>query len=229
MIKCIVVDDDVMARKALARLANKVPQLELVASCENTHDAMEIMKKQEIDLLFLDIEMPGSTGFDLLEACAVIPQVIVTTSKEKYAYEAFQYEVEDYLKKPITYPRFRQAVEKIQEKQAKSKLPGSTKDSIFLKVDGRFIQVKLDDIFYLENVGDYVRFHLQDQKYVIHGTIKGLAEKLSSDRFLKVHRSYIVNLNKIVDIEDNTLVIKEQVIPISRAHKPLLMNRLNVL
>lgn len=227
MTRCIIVDDDQMSRLSLERLCGKVEGLEMVAICENVASALEIMKKEAIDLLFLDIEMPEATGFDLLEQCPVIPEVIITSSKEQYAFNAFQYQVADYLKKPIMYPRFRQAVEKVLMK-SRPEPSKQEKDSVFIKVDGRLIQLKYDEILYIENVGDYVRFHTDKDKYVVYNTLKSLAEKLPEGKFLKVHRSYIVNLSHIVDIEEGTIVIRKSVIPVSRANRSALMNRLNL-
>jgi DNA-binding LytR/AlgR family response regulator len=233
MLNCLIVDDDRMSRLSLERLCGKMDALHVVASCENVQEAMTVVEKQAIDLFFLDIEMPGGSGFDLLESCAYVPEVIITTSKKEYAFEAFQYQVSDYLKKPILFPRFRQAVDKIllqhQQLEDRPSTRSPHTESIFIKVDGKFVQLKLKEVLYIENIGDYVRFHTEKENYVVYSTLKKLASKLPSDQFLKVHRSYIVNMSHIRDIEEGTIVIGNKVIPVSRVNRPILMDRLNLI
>jgi len=228
--KCMIVDDDLIARKSLGRLCQKVDGLEVVSVCENARQALDDLVKEPVDLIFLDVEMPGLTGFDFLEHAVNVPQVILTTAKEEYAFTAFQYDVTDYLKKPILLPRFKQAIEKaniaLQQNPSSKTVP---KKEVYLKENGKFIRVSYEDILYFENVGDYVKVKTITGHHLVHSTLKGIEAKLDDPDFLKVHRSYIVNLNKIKDIQENTLVIDRKVIPISRANKPLLMNRLNLL
>lgn len=227
-LKCIIVDDELMARKALQKLCEQHQSIELVATCVNAQEALAILEQQEIDLIWLDVEMPGLTGFDLLEKITSMPFVVLTTSKTEYAFDAFQYQVVDYIKKPITVPRFNLAVEKVLELSQKKENAQSQHNEIYIKHDGRYIRLPYSDIQYVENVGDYVKIFTSKHSYVIHSTMKSLEEKLGK-KFLRVHRSYIVHLEKIVDIEENNLVIANKVIPISRANKSELLNRLNML
>ncbi|MFK7935389.1 MAG: LytR/AlgR family response regulator transcription factor [Saprospiraceae bacterium] len=228
--KCIIVDDELMARKSLERFCSKIDFLQLVQTCENGREALEVISQQDIDLIFLDVEMPELTGIDLLEKAAALPQVIFITSKTEYAYDAFQYQVTDYLKKPINFLRFQQAVQKAKEvheqQQADSQ---TTQKEVYVREDGRLVRLPFADILYFENVGDYIRVKTERNSHIIHGSLKSVAARLNHPQFLKVHRSFIVNLDKIKDIEENTLVIDKKVIPISRANKPLLLNRLNLL
>ncbi len=230
-LKCIIVDDELMARKNLQRLVDQHSALELLGVFENAEDALLLLNEQEIDLLLLDVEMPGLSGFDLLARLSFMPSVIMTTSKVEYAFEAYEYQVTDYLKKPIIGPRFNLAVEKVLEiavnKQAE-KEAGSGHNEIYIKHEGRYIRLPYEEIQFIENVGDYVKIFTAKNSYIVHSTMKSLDEKLGKN-FLRVHRSFIVSLNKIVDIEENTLVIGNKVIPISRANKNELMNRLNML
>jgi len=224
----MIVEDDLMSQKLLENHCKKFPELIHIATCENVEEALKVMASKEIDLLFLDIEMPGATGFDLLDQCSVIPHVIVTSSKEEYAFEAFQYQVTDYLRKPIKLPRFQQAIYKIFNSTVQE--PHKKSDNhIFIKDEGRFIKIFLDDILFVENIGDYVRFHTDKKNYIVYSTLKKLTEKLPSDRFMKVHRSYIINLDKIVDIEENSILIHKNIVPVSRANKQALMERLNLI
>ncbi|MDI9865708.1 LytR/AlgR family response regulator transcription factor [Flectobacillus longus] len=228
-LRCIIVDDEIMARKSLQKLCEQHSALELVAICENVQQALKVLEQNEIDLIWLDVEMPEMTGFDLLEKITTTTtQVILTTSKIEYAYDAFQYQVTDYLKKPITGPRFNLAVEKVLDLRQKKDSPLQQHNEIYIKHEGRYIRLPYSDIQFVENVGDYVKIYTSKQSYVIHTTMKSLEEKLGK-QFLRVHRSYIVHLDKIVDIEENNLVIANKVIPISRANKSELMNRLNML
>lgn len=233
-LKCLIVDDELMARKALERLCDKRNELEVAAICEDAEEALKVLKSQEIDLLFLDVELPGLNGLQLLDQLPYMPIVIMTTSKTEYAFDAFQYQVNDYLKKPITLPRFMQAIDKILEQRSSvtAKTDTSTKiesNDIFVKEEGRYIRLAYQDILYIENVGDYAKIRTNRGSHVIYTTMKTLEEKLPASIFFRVHRSFIINLSKIVDIEESNLVIEEKVIPISRANKPELMERINLL
>lgn len=231
--RCIIVDDEPMARKSLQRLCEKLDALEIVDTFENAETALTFLEDDFVDLLFLDVEMPGLSGIQLLDRLPVMPQVILTTSKTEYAFDAYQYHVSDYLKKPITFPRLEQAVQKALEAHQKNvslATPiNNTNNDIFVKSEGRFVRINFDDILYIESVGDYLRIKTPKSSFMVHGTIKAIDEKLPTDRFIKVHRAYIVSLSKIVDIEDTTLVVADKMIPISRAHRPLLMNKINML
>ncbi|GAB3882523.1 LytR/AlgR family response regulator transcription factor [Spirosoma agri] len=226
---CIIVEDESMARKSLQRLCEQHGSLDVYGVFNNATDALVFLTEQMVDLIWLDVEMPGLSGFDLLEKLSSIPFVVLTTSKEEYAFDAFQYQVTDYLKKPITLPRFNLAVEKVLELNRRV-LPNSTikRKEIYIKIDGRYVRLPFESICYVENTGDYVKIHTATQMHIVYTTMKSLEEKLDG-QFLRVHRSYIVHLDKIVDIEENTLVLNNKVIPISRAHKSALMNRLNLL
>ncbi len=227
-LKCIIVEDEVMARKSLQRLCEQHESLDLVSVFENAEDALVFLSTEKVDIIWLDVEMPGLSGFDLLENLTTIPQVIMTTTKTEYAFDAYQYQVTDYLKKPIMMPRFKMAVDKVLELNARKTTVSTQRQEIYVKTDGRYIRLPYTDIQYIENIGDYVKIYTHDNSYIIHTTMKYLEEKLGN-QFLRVHRSYIVHLDKIVDIEENNLVIAKKVIPISRANKPELMNRLNML
>ncbi|MEZ5041048.1 MAG: LytTR family DNA-binding domain-containing protein [Saprospiraceae bacterium] len=228
-LNCIIVDDDLMARKALEKLCEKSELLNTIGICKDAKEALNLLSKEIIDLIFLDIEMPEITGIEFLEHAVSLPQVIFTTSKTEYAFEAFNYQVTDYLKKPITYPRFQQAVEKAYAIHEKNNAYKANAQEVYVREDGRFVRIPFDHILYFENVGDYIRVKTVSGSHIIHGTLKSIAAKLENPQFLKVHRSFIVNLSKIKDIEENTLVIEKKVIPISRANKPVLMGKLNLL
>lgn len=227
-LKCIIVEDEIMARKSLQRLCEQHESLLLIAAFENAEDALAFLATEEVDLIWLDVEMPGLSGFGLLENLTSMPQVIMTTTKTEYAFNAYQYQVTDYLQKPITLPRFKVAVEKVLELNSRKTAVSPERQEIYVKIEGRYIRLPYAEITFVENVGDYVKIFTTKNSYVVHTTMKYLEEKLGS-QFLRVHRSFIVHLDKIVDIEENNLVIGNKVIPISRANKSELMARLNML
>ena len=237
--KCLIVDDELMARTYLEKLCAKVPALELIASCSSGEEAIELMNQNQVELLFLDVEMPGITGLELLNHLVYLPKVIMTTSKKEYAFEAFEYQVLDFLKKPISFPRFRQAVEKVLLQEEQSQIKNNEEkvtpeapfvdDEIYIKDNGRLVKVRYKDIFYIENVGDYAKVVTKSDSHTVHGTIKGIASKLPKKYFLKVHRSYIINIKEIVDFESNSILVGDKLVPVSRAHKQDLLDRLNLL
>lgn len=228
MISCVIIEDLKVASDYLIRCCEKSGTVEVKGCFPDVQQALDFLNNQEVDLLFLDVEMPGANGFELLDNLAYEPRVILTTSKEEYAYNAFEYNVTDFLKKPFTYKRFSEALDKVV---AAPEAPAATQqsDHVFIKSDGKLVRLKNEDILYIESMGDYVRFVTADKKYISHNTIKSLEDKINSELFMKVHRSYIINLLKIDDIRENDLYIKGIEIPISKAHRADVLKRINIL
>lgn len=228
--KCIIVDDDEMARVSLELLCAKIEDLSLVESFDNGIDALNWLKSGDCDLVFLDIEMPDLSGIELVQSVDDLPQIIFTTSHTKYALEAFEYQVTDFLPKPIQLGRLIKGVERAKELDDNVS-PQKEQNQLFVRVDGKFVRLELDQIVFIESLGDYVRFVSEDsKKYIVHSTIKNIASKITNTNFLKVHRSYVVNLSKVVDIEENNLLLKQdKIIPVSRAHKSILMSRIKTI
>ncbi len=225
--KCIIVDDEPMARSFLERYCEKHGNLEMTGSFSDAETAFDYLKLNEIDILFLDVEMPGENGFRLLDKLLYMPKVILTTGRTEYAFDAFQYNVSDYLKKPISFNRFQESINKVTE--ANTRIAGeAAKEDIFIKTEGKFIRLNYQDILYIESLGDYVKYFTDSKFFLTHSTLKAVEEKMKTKNFLKVHRSYIVNLNKIKDIQDNSIVIQGKVIPISKSMKPEVMGRINL-
>jgi DNA-binding LytR/AlgR family response regulator len=224
----IIVEDLQAAADFLKKFCEKSGIIEVQAHFLNAEDALVYLSENLVDLIFLDVEMPGASGFDLMDRLVYTPQVILTTSKTEYAYDAFQYNVTDYLKKPFTYQRFLEAVQKVEKKKEEDDSTASN-DHIFIKADGKLIRLLNDDILYIESMGDYVKFITAEKKYITHNTIKNLETKVDALRFMKVHRSYIVNLSRIDDIQENMLYIKGTMIPISKAHKSKVLQKINVI
>lgn len=231
MIKTIIVEDEIMARKSLENLCSKFQTISLEGIYENGKDALAKIEKDTIELIFLDIEMPGMTGLELLEEIPYLPQIVFTTGNKEYAYEAFEYDITDFLKKPISYDRFDKAMQKVLSiKERRNNIAlSSSKHELYIKTDGKYIRMAYEDILYFENVGDYIKAITTHGNYIFNETLKALDKKITNPRFLKVHRSYIINMSKIVDIEDNTIVIGKKVIPVSRAYKNILLNSINLI
>jgi DNA-binding LytR/AlgR family response regulator len=226
-LKCIIVDDEPLARSFLERYCEKHGNLEVAGSFPDAESALGYLNSNEVNILFLDVEMPGSSGFQLLDQLVYMPKVILTTSKTDYAFSAFEYNVADYLKKPIPYNRFREAIAKINESLQNTTVE-ATREDIFIKSDGKLTRINYEDILYIESMGDYVKYFTPDKHYLTHSTLKAVEEKMDSKNFMKVHRSFIVNLRKINDIQDYSLVIGGKVIPISKSLKPDIIDRINV-
>ena len=184
-LKTVIIDDEKIAIKSLENLCKKISTLDLKASFVDPIEALSYVTKESIDLILLDIEMPELTGLELLDKLLSLPQVIFTTSNKEYAYEAFEYEVTDFIKKPITKDRFLKSIQKAISRDSNLK-------EIYVRVDGRLVRITIDDILYFENVGDYVKVITTDKVHVINIALKHLHVKLNHPRLLKVHRSYIV-------------------------------------
>ena len=226
-LRVVIVDDEPMARNFLEHYCEKCDKLQITGSFPSAETALDYLKNNEIDILFLDVEMPGNSGFQLMDQLMYMPQIVLTSAKTDYAFEAFQYNVADYLKKPFTYSRFLEAVGKVTETPANGKATNNQED-IFIKSEGKFTRINYHDILYIESIGDYVKYFTLLKNYVSHGTLKAVEEKLNHGHFMKVHRSYIVNLRKIKDIQDYSLVIEGKVIPISKVLKPEVLQRINI-
>jgi DNA-binding LytR/AlgR family response regulator len=230
-INCIIVDDEKMAVDFLYQFCKKSDKVNVLAMFNDPADALSYLKENKTDLIFLDVEMPGLTGFNLLDNLPYKPKIILTTSKTEYAFEAFQYRVDDYLKKPITFPRFTDAIDKIYEELSNQTGGNATggEDNIFIKADGKLVKLDYDEILYLESMGDYVKFITPSKKYLTLNTLSAIEEKLDKAKFIRVHRSYIVNLAKIKDIQGFTLLVEGSVIPISKSHKDEVLQKIKIL
>lgn len=224
----IIVEDLQVSADFLRKFCEKSGVVDVNNHFLNAEDALTYLKDNVVDLIFLDVEMPGASGFELLDQLLYTPQVILTTSKVEYAYDAFQYNVTDYLKKPFTYQRFLEAIQKVGKKSEQQN-GNSEQDHMFIKSDGKLIRLHNDDILFIESMGDYVKFITPAKKYITHNTIKNLETKVNPQVFMKVHRSYIVNFTKINDIQENTLFINGNMIPISKTHKSGVMQKINIL
>lgn len=230
--KCIIVDDNKMARMALKQLVAQVPSLELTAECTDAMEATAQLNAVPVDLLLLDIEMPEMSGLELIKKLGKQrPLIIFTTAKSDYAVEAFELNVVDYLVKPITLPRLKQAVDKAAETLDSNKQEVKVEEQgfVFVKDNGVLKRISIDDILFLEAMGDYVKVHTAQKFHVVHATLKSIEEKLPATKFIRVHRSYIVAINKIDYIQEGTISIGKTSIPVADTHKSNLNRRLNLL
>ena len=236
--RTLIVDDETLARELMAAHLAKIPQLEVVGSCGSAIEALQVLQNDRVDVLFLDIRMPDLTGTELLKALPNAPLVVFTTAYSEYAIEGFNLNVVDYLLKPITFERFFQAVSKLLERlqssdqppmaEQSAEAPESTADALFVKADYKLVKVPFDDILFIEGMQKYVRFKLADQRVTSLMSLTKLEEILPPTRFFRVHKSYIVALDKIESVSGNRLLLSEgQEIPVSKTIRPELIKRLD--
>lgn len=233
---CIIIDDDKLSIKIIEEFVGRTEGLHLVGSFSSAVEAMNSLNQpdaEKVDLIFLDIEMPEMSGIEFLESIDIIPQVIIYSSQEKYALESYEYDVTDYLLKPVQFGRFIKAVNRARERYEKKESPVKESTEIFIKNNGSLVRIKYDDILWIEALENYVVLNTFSEKYTIHFTMKAIADKMPSDRFMRIHRSFIVNFSKIKVIEDNSVVIKidsgTKVIPIGKSYRDKLMNDINLI
>lgn len=223
---CLIVDDEPLARNLLTEYVKKVPYLKLHSACSNPLQALEILRTQSVDLLFLDIQMPEITGISLLKSLQHKPLVILTTAYSEYALESFDLDVVDYLLKPVTFERFLRAVERATQRRqqpvqpvAETQGPKEVADFIFVKDGTKLVKVRLDDILYVEGLKDYVTIHTRMQKIVTLQRLKALEEQLPADKFIRIHNSFIIALDAIDVIHKGDVQIGPALLPISDSYK----------
>ncbi|GGD11711.1 LytR/AlgR family response regulator transcription factor [Hyunsoonleella pacifica] len=234
---CIIIDDEATARAIISQLCSNIPSLNILESFPNALQAIKYLNQNKVDLIFLDIHMSDFTGFDFIQTLKNPPKIILTTSDGQFAIEAFEYDcIVDYLVKPVALPRFKKAIKKAESFQLttpkppkKNKLETTSGNDLYVNIDRRLIKIDIPSIYLVKAKGDYIHVKTENKDYTVHSTLKKIEEKLPNDLFLKVHRSYIINVKKIIDIEDNSVLIKKDVIPVSRSNRPELMKRLNLL
>jgi DNA-binding LytR/AlgR family response regulator len=224
-IKCILTDDEPFARKGLQGYIGQIDFLDLRGVCENALELNSFLKKEPVDLLFLDIEMPYLTGIDFLRQLAAPPRVIFTTAYEKYALQGFELEVLDYLLKPISFDRFLRSANKAFD-YFQQHASTAAEDYIFVKADSRLERIAFADILFAEALENYVAIYTREKKTITHLTLKMLQEKLPSTAFVQPHKSYLVAIDKINSIEGNILHIGAFQVPISKYQKEEIMEKI---
>ena len=224
--KCIIVDDEPAAHYVLANYIKQNPQLELVSQCYNGIEAMDYLRENKVDLMFLDINMPEITGMELLKIIPTHPKTILTTAYSEFALESYDYSVIDYLLKPIYFPRFLKAVERFFTTE---NIKIKTEEEVLLvnvKVDGYFMDIELNQLLFAQSFGNYVKLHTLKRTYLASITTTELEKCLPEKNFMRIHKSYIVALDKIEATEKDFLIIKKERLPIGITYKRELSDRL---
>lgn len=235
-IRCLVVDDEELARALLENFISRLPNLELAASCANPLEAMAVLQQQTIDLIFLDIQMPELTGVEFLRTLTKKPVVIFTTAYAEYALEGYSLDVTDYLLKPFSFERFVQAVNKaIALLQAKAGLavgPAAAgdavtpaKDYLLVKADHKVHRLKFDDILYIQSMREYAAFYTPNGRILSLSSLKSLEEILPAERFIRIHKSYIVAIGKIDTLEGNMVQVGKEKLPVGANYREELVKR----
>ncbi len=224
MIKYLIIDDEHMAHKIIKDYCDLMSNMQLMKHCYDAFEALDYLREQKVDLIFLDLNMPKLKGFDFLKTLPHPPKVIVTTAYQEYALEGYELEITDYLLKPFSFERFLKAVNKaihVKEKPIAIHPPSDNDkpEKIFLYSDKKHIQVSMSDILYVEAAGNYSKVVLKDKTIMVREKISDMLDKLSSDLFIKVHKSFLVAREHIISIEGNRILIGEHMIPVGKMYK----------
>jgi two-component system, LytTR family, response regulator len=230
-VNCLIVDDDDLTRLDLEKKVGKTSFLNLVGSCNSASHAPDVFLEHRVDLIILDVLMPGTTGLQLLDSISAHPlQVILTSSEHRYAVEAFDYAVADFLAKPVSDERFLKAAMRAyslhtspQKKEARQK------DHLFIKSNGVHVRIETSSILYIEAQSDYLNIVTLQGQHKIHSTLKTVADSIPYNLFFRVHNSFIVNLEKISGLDGNFIVVEKKTIPISRSRQKELLARINLI
>lgn len=227
-LSCCIVEDDAMSLKVIAALAERTGCLDILGKFTNANEAMAWLLRNEVDLVFLDVEMPGMTGIELLKTLPYTFQVIIVSANPDYAIDAFELSVTDYLLKPVKdYPRFLAAVTKVMNK-VRSRPAENAEENIFVKIDSLLLKLDLQSVLWIEAFGDYVKINTPEKVFTVYSTLTNILQKLPADKFIRVHRSFIVNLSKISNIDPNNLEINKRIIPVSQTYRDELLRRIKV-
>lgn len=227
-LRCLIVDDEEVAIDGIVAYMENLDFLQLVDTCSSANEAIEILKQKEIDLMFLDINMPHLTGLELLESLEKVPLTILTTAYSEYALEGYRLHVVDYLLKPYTFQRFFQAVQKASD-LFKSRLllensEGDKTEGMYIRQGDSFQRINWEDLLFVEAMQNYLKLHFKDKTFVIHQTMVSLEEILPKDFFFRIHNSFLVNINRIETISGGRLFINGQELPISKHRKEAFLN-----
>jgi DNA-binding LytR/AlgR family response regulator len=228
----LIIDDNAIARSVLRRLCSQQKDIVVAGECSTAEEAYAFIRDKPVDILLLDIEMPGMSGLDLVKDLgAKRPVIIFTTSKKDYASEAFDLNVADYIVKPVTPARFDQAISKAREiiGSNQEEIKWTEDEFIFIRDSTVIRRLKIDEILFAEAMGDYVKLYTPQKFFAIHTTLKAVEERLPGARFLRVHRSFLVALNKIDTVQEGVLIIGDKPIPVADAYRKALNSRMNIL
>ncbi|MBX2870985.1 MAG: LytTR family DNA-binding domain-containing protein [Saprospiraceae bacterium] len=230
MTKYCIIDDEPIAHRVIEGYCEKLPYLEKVGNCYNAFEAMQLLNQTQVDLIFLDINMPELTGFELLKSMPNPPATIVTSAHKEFALEGYELDISDYLLKPFSFARFLKAMNKtIGVKMPAAPAPSTEQGNthFFIKGDKKMHQIQFEDILFVEAYGNYTKIHLEEEMILSHEKISALEKSLPADEFIRVHKSFIVATKKIKTIEGNRISIEQHKIPIGQTYKNGLMKRVN--
>ena len=228
--KCILIDDDEISIKTMEMCVKRTDFLELSGSFSNAADALGFLSSNKVDLIFLDIEMPEINGLDFLKNFKSNSQIIVVSGKKEYAADAFDFNVTDYLVKPVEYSRFLKAAIKANEINTNLEVSQTDSDDLFIKKENRLIKLSAKEIVWIEALADYVNIYCaNNERHTLLATMKLMEDKLKKSDFARIHRSYIIRLDKIKEIEENSVSVNGKLLPISRGYKDNLYKKLNLI
>ena len=235
--RTLIVDDNELARLALKTMVQEVRSLAFLGECASAAEAFNQLQQQTVDLVLLDVEMPGMSGLDLIRTLKSPPLFILVTSEPGYALEGFELRVADYLVKPVQFPRFLTAIQRASELFELKKATAANElemadgpDFLFARVNNQLVRIDFDNILYVQALGDYVMIITPHKKYTVHLTLKALEERLPAQRFARVHRSNIVAVDKVSSLEENSIVMSNKdVIPLSESFRSAFLKKMNIL
>jgi two-component system LytT family response regulator len=228
--KSIIIDDNEIALLATQQCVLKADQITLVKTFNNALQALSYIASNQVDLIFLDIEMPELNGIEFIKAMKhPHPLIVLTTSHPEFALEAYEHNVLDYLVKPIALPRFLNAVAKAQAMFEKHNIDKIENDIIFIKKGNIIVKVNKSDVLWIEGLGDYVTLNTEKEKFIVHSTMHSIEQKFASNEFMRVHRSFIIRIDRINNIEDNCISYYDKFIPIGKTYRESVYKRLNLL
>jgi two-component system LytT family response regulator len=229
-IKCVLIDDEPLAKKVLQNYFNNFPDFEIIGSFNNTLLALEFINNNKVDAVFVDINMPLMTGFELISLIENKTNVIITTAFREFAAESYDLDVLDYLVKPIPLPRFVKCINKIiLEFNLRNNIKNENhrpENHIFIKVDKKMIKIDIDEILFIEGMKEYIKIATSDKIYTTHKSLAAVFDELPSDRFLRIHKSYIISINKVKSIEGNQIQILSYTLPIGRIFSKTVKNKI---
>ncbi|WP_346858015.1 LytTR family DNA-binding domain-containing protein [uncultured Draconibacterium sp.] len=225
-LNCVIIDDEPLSQDVLEDFVKACPELKLVAICNDALEAGAVLKRESVDLLFLDINMPRLSGIGFIKSLKEPPLVILVTAYPEYAIEGFEIEALDYLLKPVAFSRFRTAVNRAVERFL-AKEEKEVKH-VMVRANKKNYRINFNEIIYLEAQGDYVRFVTEERALMVHGTLKEFLEQLPSNQFERIHKSYVISLGKVVYLEGNQVKLGEYKLPVSLSYKDVLNEKLKL-
>lgn len=230
---CVIVDDNRLARLTMRKLVEQVGDIDLLADFGDPLQAFNYLKENEVDLVLLDVEMPGMSGLELVRSLPSRPIVVLITAKEEYAVEAFELNVADYIVKPVTLARFLKAITRVRElynsRNEKLEWSEKEKDYIFVRSNSVLTKIRISDIIYIQALGDYINIYTGNTRNTVHLTLKGIEEKLGTGNFYRVHRSYLIAVDHVDRVEEGMAYIGKHPIPIGEQYKKDLLKNLNMI